>query len=162
MNHTYQCGTRPSSDLDSKLNASGVTERTGQWLRWAMVLLSVVLPAGGMLASSRRSQVAPKSVLASSLPADASEAKHTFLLRRSSPASSGSAPSGSAQSSSGPHQQDRSHSESRVDPSASTGTSSLLTFQGGGAPTSDGDYVSSSQGLNTFYRFFIEVPPGLS
>ncbi|MGH9761572.1 MAG: hypothetical protein ACREDR_48630, partial [Blastocatellia bacterium] len=36
-------------------------------------------------------------------------------------------------------------------------------FQGSGAPLSDGDYISSSSGgLDTFYRFFIEVPPGLS
>ncbi|HYW71219.1 MAG TPA: right-handed parallel beta-helix repeat-containing protein, partial [Pyrinomonadaceae bacterium] len=49
---------------------------------------------------------------------------------------------------------------------ASTGTSALLTIQGSGAATTTGDFVSSNNpsgisGLNTYYRFFIEVPPGL-
>jgi hypothetical protein len=45
---------------------------------------------------------------------------------------------------------------------ASTGTTALLTPQGGGATTDNGDYISSSGGLNTSYRYFIEVPSGLS
>ncbi|HJQ22593.1 MAG TPA: C25 family cysteine peptidase [Blastocatellia bacterium] len=48
-----------------------------------------------------------------------------------------------------------------VAPAAST--TALLTPNGSGAGTTNGDYVSaSSGGLNTFYRFFIEVPSGLS
>jgi|GEM_PF-3078660 len=47
-------------------------------------------------------------------------------------------------------------------PVASSGTSALLTAQGSSAGTSNGDYVTGSGSLNTFYRFFIEVPPGLS
>jgi hypothetical protein len=39
-------------------------------------------------------------------------------------------------------------------------TTSLLTPQGGGTATANGEYVSTT--LNTFYRFFIEVPSGLS
>ena len=42
----------------------------------------------------------------------------------------------------------------------STGTTSLVTPQGSGAGTANGDYVSS--GLDTFYRYFIEVPAGVS
>jgi hypothetical protein len=41
-----------------------------------------------------------------------------------------------------------------------TGQTALLTPQGGGTTTANGEYVSTT--LNTFYRFFIEVPPGLS
>jgi hypothetical protein len=44
---------------------------------------------------------------------------------------------------------------------ASTGQTALYTPQGSAAPTSDGDFVTSTGGLNTFYRYFIEVPPGL-
>lgn len=46
----------------------------------------------------------------------------------------------------------------------STGTTQLLTPQGSGAVIGNGDFVSSSDvgGLNTFYRFFVEVPPGQS
>lgn len=33
--------------------------------------------------------------------------------------------------------------------------------QGGAAGTGNGDYVSDAGGLNTVYRYFIEVPPGL-
>jgi hypothetical protein len=43
----------------------------------------------------------------------------------------------------------------------STGTSQLLMLGGGGAGTANGDYVSDSAGLDTFYRFYVEVPPGL-
>ncbi len=43
---------------------------------------------------------------------------------------------------------------------ASTGQTALLTPQGGGTPTASGEFVSTT--LNTFYRFFIEVPPGLT
>lgn len=45
---------------------------------------------------------------------------------------------------------------------ASTGTANLLTPQGSGSPTADGDYISSSAGLNTIYRYYIEVPSGLT
>lgn len=45
---------------------------------------------------------------------------------------------------------------------ASTGTTSLWMPQGESAPVASGDYVSSTGGLNTFYRYFIEVPAGLS
>jgi hypothetical protein len=34
--------------------------------------------------------------------------------------------------------------------------------QGGTAGTGNGDYVSDAGGLNTVYRYFVEVPPGLS
>lgn len=44
----------------------------------------------------------------------------------------------------------------------STGTGSLWMPQGEGAPVASGDYISSTGGLNTFYRYFIEVPAGLS
>src|SRR5258708_7312189 len=46
----------------------------------------------------------------------------------------------------------------------STGTVGLLTPNGSGAPTSDGDYISASVangGLNAPYHFFLEVPAGL-
>lgn len=45
---------------------------------------------------------------------------------------------------------------------ASTGQTALHTPQGNGAGTADGDYVTSTAGLNTFYRYFIEVPAGLA
>src|SRR5215207_3074577 len=43
---------------------------------------------------------------------------------------------------------------------ASTGDTSLLVVQGGGANTELGDYISTDDGagLNTYYSFFIEVP----
>lgn len=44
---------------------------------------------------------------------------------------------------------------------ASTGTSALHMPQGSAAGTANGDYVSDSTALNTFYRYFIEVPPGI-
>jgi hypothetical protein len=44
---------------------------------------------------------------------------------------------------------------------SSSGTSQLLMLGGGGAGTANGDYVSDSTGLDTFYRFYVEVPPGL-
>ncbi|MBS1797425.1 MAG: carboxypeptidase regulatory-like domain-containing protein [Acidobacteria bacterium] len=46
-------------------------------------------------------------------------------------------------------------------PPASTGTTQLITIQGGGAGLSNGDYVSDLSGLDTAHRYFIEVPPGL-
>ncbi len=46
-------------------------------------------------------------------------------------------------------------------PQASTGTTALLTVQGNEADTSNGDYVTSDGALDTFHRYFIEVPPGL-
>jgi len=47
---------------------------------------------------------------------------------------------------------------------ATTGTTALLQQLGSGAPTSYGDFVSSAQagGMNNIYRFFLEVPSGLS
>jgi len=44
----------------------------------------------------------------------------------------------------------------------STGTTALFTPAGSGAVTSNGDYISASTALNAPYRYFIEVPPGLS
>jgi hypothetical protein len=43
---------------------------------------------------------------------------------------------------------------------ASTPTNQLLKQIGSGAPTSYGDYISSSGGLNTYYSYYIEVPTG--
>jgi len=43
---------------------------------------------------------------------------------------------------------------------ASTGSSALHTPQGSGAGTANGEYVSTT--LNAPYRYFIEVPPGLT
>jgi len=45
---------------------------------------------------------------------------------------------------------------------ANTPTSELLKQLGSGAAPSVGDYISSTGGLNTYYSYFIEVPPGLS
>jgi hypothetical protein len=46
---------------------------------------------------------------------------------------------------------------------ASTGTEALHTPQGSAAGTANGDYVTASTGgMNTFYRYFIEVPAGLN
>lgn len=53
----------------------------------------------------------------------------------------------------------------RISPlsAASTGTTELHRPQGGGAGTANGDYITAATGgLNTFYRHFIEVPPGLT
>jgi peptidase C25-like protein len=47
-------------------------------------------------------------------------------------------------------------------PQATSGSTSLYTLQGSGAATSNGDYISSTAGLDTSYHYFIEVPPGLS
>jgi hypothetical protein len=44
----------------------------------------------------------------------------------------------------------------------STGSASLFMPAGSGAPTMDGDYISSSGGMNTSYHYFIEVPAGLA
>lgn len=45
---------------------------------------------------------------------------------------------------------------------ASTGQTALYTPQGSAAGTGNGDFVTSAApGLNTFYRYFIEVPAGL-
>ena len=43
----------------------------------------------------------------------------------------------------------------------STGTSSLHMPQGSTAGTANGDFVSDTTALNSVYRYFIEVPPGL-
>lgn len=45
---------------------------------------------------------------------------------------------------------------------ATTGSASPYTPQGSGATTPNGDYVSDTGGMNTYYRYFIEVPPGVS
>src|SRR5512135_3405870 len=51
---------------------------------------------------------------------------------------------------------------------ASTGTTALFMPQGSGTTVASGDFVTSNNpaapttGLDTFYRFFIEVPPGLA
>jgi hypothetical protein len=47
-------------------------------------------------------------------------------------------------------------------PQASSGDTALFTIAGSSSGTANGDYISDSGGLNTFYRYFIEVPPGLS
>ncbi len=46
----------------------------------------------------------------------------------------------------------------------STGTTALHTPQGGAAGTPNGDFVSDNDAgaLNTFYRYFIEVPAGIT
>lgn len=49
-----------------------------------------------------------------------------------------------------------------VTPTASTGTTQLFTINAAEALGANGDYLSSSDGMNSFHRFFIEVPPGLS
>lgn len=43
----------------------------------------------------------------------------------------------------------------------STNAGELHMPQGTGAGTANGDYLTSTAGLNTFYRYFIEVPTGL-
>jgi hypothetical protein len=47
---------------------------------------------------------------------------------------------------------------------ASTGAASPYTPQGSGTPAASGDYLTTNNpaGLNTFYRYFVEVPSGLS
>jgi hypothetical protein len=50
-------------------------------------------------------------------------------------------------------------------PEAAAITNQLVKQVGSGAPTSEGDYVSAGiahGGLNSPYRYFIEVPPGLA
>jgi hypothetical protein len=49
-----------------------------------------------------------------------------------------------------------------ISPSGSTGSTSLFTITGSSASLAFGDYVSSSAALNTSYRYFVEVTPGLS
>jgi Peptidase family C25 len=44
---------------------------------------------------------------------------------------------------------------------ASTTATGFFTPQGSDAGTANGDYISDAGGLDTFYRYFIEVPPGL-
>jgi len=48
-----------------------------------------------------------------------------------------------------------------LSPASSTGTTGLFTITGSGASTTNGDYVSAGTALDTTYRYFIEVPPGL-
>src|SRR5688572_7389128 len=47
-------------------------------------------------------------------------------------------------------------------PAASTGTTGLYMPQGSTAGTANGDYVSDTGGMNSVYRYFIEVPSGIS
>lgn len=46
-------------------------------------------------------------------------------------------------------------------PQASSGSTALLIAQGRASGSGNGDYVTDSGSLNTFHRYFIEVPPGL-
>ena len=46
-------------------------------------------------------------------------------------------------------------------PQASSGSTALFTVAGSTAGTANGDYISDTGGLNTFYRYFVEVTPGL-
>ncbi|MEW6207641.1 MAG: C25 family cysteine peptidase [Acidobacteriota bacterium] len=47
-------------------------------------------------------------------------------------------------------------------PFATSGSTALYTLQGGGAGTANGDYVTASAGMDEVYRYFIEVPSGLT
>lgn len=44
----------------------------------------------------------------------------------------------------------------------STRSGELLIVQGSGAATANGDYISAATARNTYYSFFVEVPPSLS
>jgi hypothetical protein len=55
----------------------------------------------------------------------------------------------------------KSANEKTVSPNASSGTQ-LFMINGGGSSTANGDYTSDDDGLNTFYRYYIEVPAGTS
>lgn len=50
----------------------------------------------------------------------------------------------------------------RLLPAGTSGTQGLFMPQGSGSGTAFGDYVSDSGGMNTYYRYFIEVPAGAS
>jgi hypothetical protein len=47
-------------------------------------------------------------------------------------------------------------------PFATSGSTALYTLQGSGAGTANGDYVTATAGMDEVYRYFIEVPSGLS
>src|SRR5690242_5031184 len=47
-------------------------------------------------------------------------------------------------------------------PAATTGSTSLHTPQGNTAGTANGDYVTDTGGINTSYKYFVEVPPGVT
>ncbi|HYN22530.1 MAG TPA: hypothetical protein VE078_16340, partial [Thermoanaerobaculia bacterium] len=47
-------------------------------------------------------------------------------------------------------------------PAASSGTTGLYMPQGNTAGTANGDYVSDTAGMNSLYRYFIEVPAGIA
>ncbi len=47
-------------------------------------------------------------------------------------------------------------------PFATSGGTAIYTLQGAGAGTANGDYVTATAGMDTVYRYFIEVPAGLS
>jgi len=51
---------------------------------------------------------------------------------------------------------------SEIKPFGSSGTTGLYIVQGSGAGRANGDFISSDDGLDTFFRYFIEVPPGLN
>ncbi|MBI3654167.1 MAG: hypothetical protein HY231_24315 [Acidobacteria bacterium] len=50
----------------------------------------------------------------------------------------------------------------QISPAASSGTNGLFMIAGSGSSTAFGDYVSDAAGLDTYYRYFIEVPAGQS
>lgn len=52
--------------------------------------------------------------------------------------------------------------KSGIKPFASSGSTGLYIVQGSGAGRSIGDFFSADDALDTFYRYFIEVPSGLS
>src|ERR1051325_9400454 len=48
----------------------------------------------------------------------------------------------------------------QISPAASSGSTALFMINGSGSGTANGDYTSDNAGMNTYYRYFIEVPPG--
>jgi hypothetical protein len=54
----------------------------------------------------------------------------------------------------------KSANQKTVSPTGATNTNSLFMINGSGSTTANGDYTSDTGGLNTFYRYFIEVPAG--
>jgi hypothetical protein len=50
----------------------------------------------------------------------------------------------------------------QISPSASSGTTALFMINGSGSGTANGDYNSDANGVDTYYRYFVEVPPGLT
>jgi hypothetical protein len=54
----------------------------------------------------------------------------------------------------------KSANQKTVSPTGATNTASLFMINGSGSGTANGDYTSDTGGLNTFYRYYIEVPAG--